>query len=327
MLDTLIIGAGISGLLAATRLKNSGQSVLVLDKGRGVGGRMASRRMSEDGTTRADHGAQFFTVRDQQFQKWVDEWLASGVIEEWCRGFSGHDGHPRYRGAKGMTAIAKHLAADLDVQTKTKVTAIQQKDDAWHILTEAGTEFASHNLIVTSPVPQSLTLLNIALPEADHKALQTLCYHPCFAVMARLSQPSHIPPPGGVQVRGPIIDWVGDNYQKGISAETTVTIHGSPDFTRQHLDEDRELVGNLLVEAAAAAGYFDQTAVQQVQVHRWMYAQPTECYPERCLYTTVNRLPIIFAGDAFKHARVEGAALSGLAAAASLLAKNPLPST
>ena len=321
MVDTLIIGAGISGLLAATQLKNAGQSVLVLDKGRGVGGRMASRRMSDDGKTRADHGAQFFTVRDAQFKRWVDQWLASGVVEEWCRGFDGHDGHPRYRGTGGMTAIAKQLAAGLDVRTKTKVSAIQQKDGAWQVLTEDGSEFASQNLIVTSPVPQSLALLNIELPETDRKALESIRYHPCFAVMALLNKPSQIPAPGGVQVRGPVIDWIGDNLQKGVSAETTVTIHGSPDFTRQHLDENREAVGRLLLEAADTAGYLDQSSVEAVQVHRWMYAQPIDCYPERCLYTAVNGLPIVFAGDAFKHARVEGAALSGLAAAESLLAK------
>ncbi|MEM9774506.1 MAG: FAD-dependent oxidoreductase [Chloroflexota bacterium] len=320
MIDTLIIGAGISGLLAATRLKSTGRSVLVLDKGRGVGGRMASRRMSDDGKTRADHGAQFFTVRDAQFERWVKQWLNSGVVEEWCRGFSGQDGHPRYRGAGGMTAVAKQLAAHLDVRTKTKVTAIQQKDETWQVLTEDGTAFACYNLIVTSPVPQSLTLLKVELPQADRTALEAISYHPCFAVMALLSAPSQMPAPGGIQVRGPVIDWIGDNHQKGISAETTVTIHGSPDFTRQHLNADRLEVGQMLIDVADRAGYFDKTAVESYQVHRWMYAQPINCYPKRCLNIPINGLPIVFAGDAFKHARVEGAALSGLAAAESLLA-------
>lgn len=67
--DVLIIGGGISGLLCATELKRAGMSVRVVDKGRGVGGRMATRRMAGG---RLDHGAQFFTVRDERYQAYVD---------------------------------------------------------------------------------------------------------------------------------------------------------------------------------------------------------------------------------------------------------------
>ena len=97
----LIIGAGIAGLLAARTLQERGLQVTVLDKGRGVGGRMATRRI---GSAVFDHGAQFFTARDPRFQALVNSWLAAEVAAEWCRGFAGpegvrqDDGHPRYRG-------------------------------------------------------------------------------------------------------------------------------------------------------------------------------------------------------------------------------------
>ena len=60
----IVVGAGISGLLAADELQREGWTVAVLDKSRGVGGRMTTRRVGE-GTF--DHGAQFFTVRDNRF--------------------------------------------------------------------------------------------------------------------------------------------------------------------------------------------------------------------------------------------------------------------
>jgi renalase len=71
----VIVGAGISGLLAANTLKQEGWTVTVLDKG-GVGGRMATRRVGE-GTF--DHGAQFFTVRGERFANLVEGWLRAGV--------------------------------------------------------------------------------------------------------------------------------------------------------------------------------------------------------------------------------------------------------
>ncbi|HIK80447.1 MAG TPA: FAD-dependent oxidoreductase, partial [Porticoccaceae bacterium] len=41
--NILIIGAGLAGLSAANDLQRSGYKVLVADKGRGLGGRLAGR--------------------------------------------------------------------------------------------------------------------------------------------------------------------------------------------------------------------------------------------------------------------------------------------
>ena len=111
--ETIVVGAGIAGLCAARELVAAGRSVLVLDKRRGLGGRMATRRL---GSAVCDHGAQFFTVRGRAFGGIVSEAHAAGSAVEWCRGFSragsladGHDGdgHPRWRGTKAMTDLPK----------------------------------------------------------------------------------------------------------------------------------------------------------------------------------------------------------------------------
>lgn len=323
MTKSLIIGAGLSGLLAGTELQAAGHAVTLLDKGRGVGGRMATRRMQAGG--RADHGAQFFTVRDPSFRSRVDTWIGSGWIVEWCRGFTPQqDGYPRYCGVDGMTRVAKGLAAPLNVETGTRVTAIGQNGSGWIVDTESGGRFEANNLILTPPLPQSLALLkagNVVLPSTLNNDLNRITYDPIFAVLVRLSGRSDIPEPGGIQVRGEPIDWIGDNYQKGVSTENTVTIHASARFTRDHLESDRAFVAQKLIDAAAESGYFQSGQVVETQVHRWLYAQPTVCYPERTAYTEIGSFPLLFAGDAFAHPRVEGAALSGLAAAERLLAR------
>ena len=49
----------------------------VIEKGRGVGGRMATRRMEG---ARIDHGAQFFTTRDQRLKELNKAWLQEDQV-------------------------------------------------------------------------------------------------------------------------------------------------------------------------------------------------------------------------------------------------------
>jgi predicted NAD/FAD-dependent oxidoreductase len=72
----VIVGAGICGLVAGRRLADAGAEVVLVDKGRSVGGRLATRRI---GDATVDHGAQFFTVRTPAFQRQVDDWVERGL--------------------------------------------------------------------------------------------------------------------------------------------------------------------------------------------------------------------------------------------------------
>ena len=78
--DVVVIGAGIAGLIAARILIEAGANVAVVDKGRGVGGRLATRRFAE---ARFDHGAQFITTRDAWFRGAMEQWVDSGAASEW----------------------------------------------------------------------------------------------------------------------------------------------------------------------------------------------------------------------------------------------------
>ena len=116
--DVLIVGAGLAGLCAARELQRAGRSVCVLDKGRGVGGRLASRRM---GSAVLDHGAQYFTLRSVQARNLLAAWFEDGTLQEWARGFALAGGGrkldevPRYIVPQGMNGLAKLLAEGLTV--------------------------------------------------------------------------------------------------------------------------------------------------------------------------------------------------------------------
>lgn len=323
----VVVGAGVSGLIAAGELRDAGWSVTVLDKGRGVGGRMATRRT---GGAAFDHGAQFFTVRDERFEKLVNGWLAAGAAAEWTRGFAdaegeaNPDGHPRYRGSHGMTSIPKHLARDLDVRTGERAVRIDRDEAGWTVACESGTTASGAALLLTAPAPQSLALAGsggIALPEAARRQLEGVAYDPCLALMALLDGPSPVPQPGGVQIKGEPLDWIGDNASKGISDRPALTIHAGPRWSREHYDDaETDVTRALLGLAGEQLGADLASATLETSLARWRYSWVTSPHDEPCLVASEDP-PLVFCGDGFGQPKVEGAALSGLAAADALLGR------
>ena len=74
MLPIAIIGAGLAGLTAARLLAEAGRAVRLFDKGRGVGGRLATRRVTHAGATHGfDHGAQYVRAEGPAFAALLDE--------------------------------------------------------------------------------------------------------------------------------------------------------------------------------------------------------------------------------------------------------------
>ncbi len=317
----LIVGAGMAGLAAARTLADSGIRVTVVEKSRGVGGRVATRRV--DGAV-FDHGAQFCTVRDDRFAALMDRWCAREVAREWARGFppgegQGTDHRPCYCGIRGMTSIAKELAWSLDIRVSSRVSLLEGHGAAWRIQAEGGVVFEADAVILTPPVPQTLDLLDasrIRLQADAKEQLEGVRYDRCIAVMACLDGPSRIPPPGGVKLDTEPIPWLADNYLKGISPDPcSVTIHAGPEFSREHWqDDDEHLVTRLL---DAVSGYL-HSPVRSYQVHRWRFSRPAPCLEQRYM-TAVTTPPLLLAGDAFGGTKIEGAVLSGWAAAERLL--------
>ena len=321
----LIVGAGMSGLLAGDALQREGWPVTVLDKGRGVGGRMATRRV---GGGTFDHGAQFFTVRDDRFSDLVEGWLGAGAAAEWSRGFAdaggrpSEDGHPRYRGARGMTSIPKYLARGLDVRTGERAVRVDASVPGWEVACESGLRLEASALLLAMPVPQAMELAtsgNYELPASVRQQLEAVSYGPCLALMVLLDGSAHVPGPGGMQIKGEPLDWIGDNQRKGISDLPAITIHAGPEWSRAHFeDAEADVTRQLISFASDRLGTDLSTRVVESSLARWRYSWVTDTHPEPFL--AASEVPaLLFCGDAFGQPKVEGAALSGLAAADHLL--------
>ena len=313
MSDIVVVGAGLSGLTAARSLQEKGHNVVVLDKGRGLGGRMATRRISTpDGSIAVfDHGAQFFTVREQQFQKLVDAWITNGVVREWCRGFIADDGHPRYVVNGGMAALTKHIAQGLDVRTSTLVFAVKPCDadpTKWTVVIDDNSRIDCDAVVMTCPLPQSYSLTVTTGVELPQDLLLT-DYDRTIGLLAVLDGPSAVPAPGGLQNPDDVFSWIGDNQAKGISDIPAITFHANPAWSSTHWDDSLE--DGLALITHAAQKYLGNAKIVASEYKKWRFATPRKLWPDP--YFAAGTL--VFAGDAFAGPKVEGAVLSGLKSA------------
>jgi renalase len=298
-LKTVIIGAGMAGLSAARILSKKGHQVVVLDKGRGVGGRMSTRTIND---AKADHGAQYFSVKSPEFQELISELKAENIVAEWT---IPQRANVRYIGGKGMNSIPKRLAQNLNVVVNGKVILISENE----VKTESGNIYPFDNLIVTIPIPQITDLLNqsqIKISNQDQSVFESIQYDPCIAVMAVLNQPTDILG-GGIILENQPVAWIADNFQKGITQTPTATLHASAEYSTKHFDDDLQAVAKEIL--ASVNQYITPQNIQSFQVHRWKFSNATKRY-EKPFYQLENQ-NIFLAGDGFGMGNVEGAFLSG----------------
>lgn len=303
--DILIIGAGISGITLARALSRAGQQCIVLDKGRGIGGRMSTRRRDD---VRFDHGAQFITVRDERMQQMFDELIAHGIVREWFRA----DGIPRYCGTQGMSRIVSALAEGCDVRTGVEVESLTHDGAVWSIACTNGEVFTATTVVSSAPVPQTLQLLDnghVRLDEEMRAQLDTIAYERCIAALVTCTTPHDVR-----TISHPDVAYIGDNLDKGISPLPAYTIHASPEFSERMWDAARNEMATHLAQCVFGEAL---EGVVAVDVHGWKFSRPLTSSPTTFVQACA-RPSLILIGDAFGGPRVEGAIISALDAAASM---------
>jgi len=323
-LEVVVVGAGVSGLACARTLADQGLRVRVIEKSRGPGGRTATRR---EGEWRFDHGAQYFTVRDPRFGRWVDSWRDHGLVARWTGRIAvlregtvdpESGGTERYVGVPGMNAICRHLANDLDVQWRTRVARIDRDGDRWRLAADDGTDLGVADAVVASAPPaQTAELLDHAAPALADRA-RSVDMAPCWAAMVVFARPLDVPFDGAF-VQGSPLSWIARDASKpGRPDAETWVLHAGPDWSQDHLDLEREDAAVRLLEAfRKAVGGFDADPVH-IDAHRWRYALPRRPLADPCLFDRALR--IAACGDWCGGPRVEGAFLSGLAVAEAVTA-------
>ena len=301
--ETIIIGAGMAGLACAHALRSAGRPAKLFDKGRGPGGRMATRRVDrESGQLHFDHGAQFFTARDPAFQQCVLDWEQAGAVAKWPA-----IGADAWVGTPGMNGPLKAMAAPLDVTWSARIDAVRKCDEHWQVEIEGEPHSCTH-LLIAIPPEQVGELLEDAAPELAETARQVQS-RPCWTVMAHFEQPIGISSDFVRSDTGAIV-WAARNGAKPhrTGGESWV-LQASAARSQETLELEKDEAARLLL-----AEFFEQSGLEgqapaYLTAHRWRYALPKVKESPVALWNADQRIGL--AGDWLHSPRVEGAWLSG----------------
>jgi hypothetical protein len=338
-----VIGAGIAGLSCATALEKAGFEVTVFEKSRGVSGRL-STRVTEH--WQCDHGAQYFTARDPLFYEEVQRWIGANVAQLWQPSLKVFDGKTfspkendsktkRYVGYPANNSPAKWIANALNVVTETTVTSIHRHTHQWQVNSKERGLCADHfdYVILSIPSPQAAALLN-----NTESSLASVCadvtMQPCFALMVHFNQRIHCQF-DGLFINTGLLTWVArDSAKPGRSQDSnsdieTWVLHASSQWSKAHIDDEKELVAQQMLAEFSKILQFDNSlntskqvaiSAQSYALHRWLYADCERYLMHAYEFDTEHGIGLC--GDWLNGGKVQGAWLSGLKLANKLIAHN-----
>jgi renalase len=311
MHDAIVVGGGISGVACAQRLSEQDHDVLLLDRGRRLGGRMATRTVRDSGTRWDGHvvdiGASYFTVSDADFRAQVEDWSARGLARPWTDAFhvansdgiSGVRAGPmRYASPYGLRSLVEDLGADLTKQQSTSVAEISLQADRFRV-----DELAAQSVALCMPVPQAQQLWPVP---AEH------VWEPVIVVVAVFEERCWIDIDGVFVNDDPVLTWIADDGRRRGDGAAVLVAHVNPVLAARHLNS----VTDILPSALGTMKRIVQIDADPVLVdaHRWTFARPITAHSEPFWRDESARIGV--SGDAwFSGPRIETAWLSGRALA------------
>ena len=320
IIDVCVIGAGIAGIACARRLSKEGLKVVILDKSRGVGGRMATRRLDSG---HLNHGLPYLEIQGDLTGELVKDLLSNQIVQPlegvfWTLDSITSQWQPspvveRYIAVSGMTSIAKYLSAGLDVRTDCLVAKVHIANGVWQVISD-NLVIEAKALVIAIPAPQIIPLLGEIAEPNQLQQLEKIEYEPDLTVMAGYN---NFP----LSLLWRFLQVTGDANLARISwqvsgTETVFVVHSTAKLAKTHLDLDFTAAGEGLLKYAS--DLLCLPAPDWFKVHRWRYAFPKVVLDSPYL-ELATPLPLICCGDWSGDSLVESALRSGTSAAERLL--------
>jgi predicted NAD/FAD-dependent oxidoreductase len=311
-----VVGAGIAGLAAARALVDQGHTVRVYDGASAPGGRVATRAITAvdlprglSGELAFDHGAQYFTVRDERFAAVVREWERSRVVAKWTGRMVSFDGEgwedvaegtDRYVGVPGMGAIAEAMARKIDLSCGRRIESVSPLLGDYDRLILAMPP--AHAAVLVSHVPALATRIAGVRMRRNWTVMAAFDER----VQARFD---------AAFVNASALGWIARNTSKpkrNWKIDAWV-LQATLAWSDAHQDDEPDRVGAFLMEAFEDLVPAGLPRAFYATVHRWRYAAADPPLAVGAIHDPGSRITLC--GDWCAGFRIEDAYLSGLAAA------------
>lgn len=291
----------MAGLSGATALKRSGHDVVVFDKGRGPGGRMATRRLATpSGEVAFDHGAQYLTARDPAFVDQVEQWARSGHVACWPAA-----GADAWVGTPAMNAPIRALAEGIDVRWNTRIDALDH-DGSWHLRGDRLDAGPFDAAIIAVPAEQVGPLIE-AHDAATAALARATVSAPCWTMMAAFESRVPIDRDRLVHI-GSLASAVRNSAKPGRTGPEAWVLQADADWSRAHLEDDLDDVESAILNMFSAEVGVELPATVATSVHRWRYAK-SGAAAAGALWFADRKFGVC--GDWLLGPRIEAAWLSG----------------
>jgi renalase len=321
-MTAVVIGGGMSGVACAAALAAAGFDVEIRERGRALGGRMASRTLRGTGTSRdgrvVDIGASYFTAADPDFRVEVEALIGAGVVRPWTDAFhvAGADGIEgvtsgplRYAAPHGLRSVVAAIAegaAGVRPSTETRVDRVHFQGGG----------------VIVDDVPAAAAALCMPLPQAtricDDLPQETIAWEPVIAMTCVFESRAWLEFDGVFVNDDPVLTWIADDGRRRGDGAPVLVAHVHPVLSARHLDDPEAVIPAAL---SVLQRVLDLTALPDwVDVHRWTFAKPLAGRPEG--HWLHDEAALGVAGDAWAGGpRVEAAWLSGRSLGQALAAR------
>ncbi|AFY40388.1 fumarate reductase/succinate dehydrogenase flavoprotein domain protein [[Leptolyngbya] sp. PCC 7376] len=320
MLDVAVIGVGLAGISAAVECQKKGLKIGLFDKSRGVGGRLATRRVND---IRLDHGLPSWNIQGPHTQALTEKLLAEQIISPWKVAHSDSNSVDAwqtletenfYAAPNGMTAIAKYLARDLTINRSFHLDKIIPAENHWQLHFKNNETVEAKAIILAIPASQAVPLVENFVTRELGDRLQSVTYEPAISLMLGFEELNlNFPWQELCLSDHPSFKKIILDGKKRSPQAQTLVLQTNATFTEKYLDADNlQPIAQTLIREIRQLLNLSQPSWHQI--HRWRYALPDKTFSESHLYLPLE-LPLILCGDWCLGNGAEGAIASGLAAA------------
>ncbi|XP_020656951.3 renalase isoform X1 [Pogona vitticeps] len=333
MARVLIVGAGLTGSLCAALLRRELPQrlsrIVLWDKARGAGGRMATSRGAQDPKCTADLGAQYVTrgpEHAEAHQRFYEDLLSHGVLKPLTVPVDGmmmKEGAENFVTPQGISSIVKHYLKEsgADIFYDHHVTQIYLKNGKWEVCTNTGSSDKFDIVILTMPVPQILQLqgdiVNL-INKSQRQQLESVSYSSRYALGLFYEAGTQIDVPWAAQYisNNPCIRFISiDNKKRNIESPEigpSVVVHTSVSFGTEYLEWDKEKVQPLILDQIKEI-IPDLPKPASIKCQKWRYSQVTKAFPGSAGQITLHAKPfLVCGGDGFTHSNFDGCIDSAL---------------